>query len=375
MEIDIVSVPFNSTGRAGGTAAAPAALHAQGLVGRVREALPAGWRPSEPAPVAAGERSLTRNLESGLLNEGALVAMIDGVADVVATSHATGRLPLLLGGDGPVLLGGLVAAGHRPEGPTGLLAFCGRECAWPPSTSRTGEAADCTIGLALVAHTNAALSGGLSRRLPLLAPQAVALLGPRDAAELAAAGIPSLAGSIIVHSDEELTAAGSPFRAGAGATEQVPHRPVAASVVGRHATEAIEHIRQATASWWLHVDLDVLSTEALPAVAHRRPGGLSWDQLTALTRSALAAPGLIGWSVTSYDADLDLERTSAARIVDYLLASVGALPASLARPPARPPATEERQLTAEERPPAAEERPAVAPEARPAPEPQAVPSP
>ena len=363
MEIEIVSVPFNSTGRSGGAAAAPAALHAQGLVGRVREALPAGWTPVEPAPVTAGERSLTRNSESGLLNEGALVAMIDGVADAVAKSQLAGRLPLLLGGDGPVLLGGLVAAGHRPEGPTGLLAFCGRECAWPPSTSRTGEAADCTIGLALVARTNAALSGGLSRRLPLLAPQAVALLGPRDAAELAAAGIPSLAGSIIVHSDGELTA-GSPLRAGAvtteRATEQGPHRPaVAPAVVGRHATEAIEHIRRTTTSWWLHVDLDVLSTEALPAVAHPRPGGLTWDQLTALTRSALAAPGLIGWSVTNYDADLDLERTSAARIVDYLLASVGALPTSLARPPA------------------AEEEPPVTPEARPAPEPepQAVPSP
>lgn len=346
MEIDIVSVPFNSTGRAGGVAAAPAALHALGLVGRVREALPAGWTPAEPAPVVVGERSLTRGPESGLLNEGALVAMIDGVADIVAASRTDGRLPLLLGGDGPIVLGGLVAAGHGPERPTGLLVFGGRECAWPPDTSPTGEAADCTIGLALIAHTNAALSGGLTRRLPLLTPQAVTLLGPRDAAELAAAGVPSLAGSITVHSDQELTAAGG----GAG------------PAIGQHATEAIERIRRTAPSWWLHVDLDVLSTEALPAVGHRRPGGLSWDQLTALTRSALAGPGLIGWSMSGYDADLDLDRTSAARIVDYLLASVSALPAETPAPPDQPPTADQARSAS------------ITPEIRPTPEPVASPS-
>jgi arginase len=125
MELDIVSVPFSSTGLAGGTAAAPAALHAQGLVGRVRSALPTGWTPIEPVPVRGGERSLVRNPESGLLNEQALVTMIDGVADTVSAAYAEGRFPLLLGGDGPVLLGALVAAGHRADAPAGLLAFPG----------------------------------------------------------------------------------------------------------------------------------------------------------------------------------------------------------------------------------------------------------
>ncbi|TQS44156.1 arginase family protein [Cryptosporangium phraense] len=312
MEIDIISVPFSASGRAGGAAAAPAAVHAQGLVGRVRAALPSGWSPQEPPPVAGGDRSLTRNSETGLLNEQALAAMIDGVADAVSASHGSGNLPLLLGGDNPVLLGGLVATGHRPEGPTGLLVLSGRECAWPPDKSPTGVASDCTLGLALLAQTNAVLSNGLSRRLPLVPPGAVAVLGTRDADELTAEGIPSLSGSIRIRSAQDLGVAG-------------PH-PVPGAAVVRHAIEAVEHIRRTGEQWWLHVDLSVLSAQALAATERPLPGGLNWEQLAALTKSALGAPGLVGWSVAGYNPDSDFERVGAAALADYLVESVSALP-------------------------------------------------
>ena len=314
MEIDIISVPFSATGRAGGGAAAPAAIHAQGLIGRIRAALPAGWAPFETSPVRGGERSLIRSPETGLLNEIGLAAMIDGVADAVSASHADGHFPLLLGGDNPILLGGLVATGHRPGGPAGLLALSGRECAWPPDKSPTGLASDCTLGLALLAQTNAVLSNGLSRRLPLVPPGAVAVLGARDAAELSAAGIPSLSGSILVRSDQEVGLTGG--------------HPSTGPLLARQVTDAIDHISRTTEDWWLHVDLTALSEHALPGVDRALPGGLSWEQLTGMTRAALSAPGLVGWSVTGYDADDDLERISAAHLADYLVASVGALPAN-----------------------------------------------
>ncbi|MFG1923513.1 arginase family protein [Cryptosporangium sp. NPDC048952] len=323
MEIDIVSVPFSATGRAGGAAAGPAAVHAQGLIGRIREALPTGWTPFETSPVIGGERSLIRSSETGLLNEAALAAMIDGVADAVSASHTDGHLPLLLGGDNPILLGGLVATGHRASesespGTAGLLVLAGRESAWPPDKSPTGLASDCTLGLALLAQTNAVLSNGLSRRLPLVPPGAVAVLGARDGAELSAAGIPSLSGSILVKSDEDL---------GANAAQ-----PATGPALARHVSEAIEHISRTADDWWLHVDLTVLSTHALPHVGSALPGGLSWEQLTAMTRAALGTPGLVGWSVTGYDADNDIERIGAAHLADYLVASVGALPVKTATP-------------------------------------------
>lgn len=314
MEIDIVSVPFSATGRAGGAAAGPAAVHAHGLIGRIRHVLPVGWTPHETAPVTSGERSLIRSADSGLLNEAALAAMIDGVADAVTASHTDGHFPLLLGGDNPILLGGLVATGHRPAGPAGLLVLAGRECASPPAKTPTGLASDCTLGLALLARTNAMLSNGLSGRLPLVPPGAVTVLGTRDSAELSAAGLPSLAGSILIRSDQDLGASSA--------------RPATGPMLARHVSDAVEHITRTARVWWLHVDLTVLSAQALPGTGRPLPGGLSWEQLTAMTRAALTAPGVVGWSVTGYDADHDLERISAAHLADYLVASVGALPAS-----------------------------------------------
>ncbi len=70
--------------------------------------------------------------------------------------------------------------------------------------------------------------------------------------------------------------------------------------------------------WWLHVDLDVLSSEALPAVDYRQDGGLSWSDLTALTRSAISAGGCLGATVTIFNPDLDPDGRYALAIVEFI---------------------------------------------------------
>lgn len=57
------------------------------------------------------------------------------------------------------------------------------------------------------------------------------------------------------------------------------------------------------AGYWLHLDVDVLDPEHMPAVDSPDPGGLTPEELTALL-SALA-PGAIGAHVTVFDPDLD----------------------------------------------------------------------
>ncbi|HWM35504.1 MAG TPA: arginase family protein, partial [Streptomyces sp.] len=69
--------------------------------------------------------------------------------------------------------------------------------------------------------------------------------------------------------------------------------------------------------WWLHIDLDVLSTEALPAVDYPQPGGLNWSQLELLTTTALRAPGCLGITLCIYNPDLDPGLQHARRIADY----------------------------------------------------------
>ena len=68
--------------------------------------------------------------------------------------------------------------------------------------------------------------------------------------------------------------------------------------------------------WWFHLDLDVLSTQALPAI-DPQPGGLGWDELEAVATTALNADPR-GWDVTIYNPDLDPERAHAQRIVGFI---------------------------------------------------------
>ena len=227
--------------------------------------------------------------------------MIAGVDRAIEAAWRRRQLPLLLGGDCPVFIGALTA-GRKAFGDMGLLFVDGHEDAWPPATSPTGEAADCELGLAL-GVTTATLPGELMAILPLLRPEATAVLGPRDVEELSEFAIPSLRDTVWFRSSEELI----------GRTEQ-------------DSAQALDHVVNASNRFWLHVDLDALSTGAMSAVDYPQSGGLSWGDLSEITARALAHPACAGWSVVVYNPDLDSDRTDAHRIVHYIEESAKAGP-------------------------------------------------
>jgi arginase len=279
----LIGVPANSSGTVDGVARAPAVLRQRGLaaaLARHRGFADAG---DLALPVPVPVRG-----PSGLLAEDALVAMIGQVTEAVGAARGRGRFPLLAGGDCPVLLGALAAL-QAETGRAGLLFVDGHEDAWPPRASPTGEAADCELGLALRLF-DAGLSPQLRAVLPRIDPADVAAVGPRDAGELAAAGVASLDGRLgALIRPAELTA-----EAYAAALAGLPPR------------------------WWLHTDLDVLATSELAAVDYPQPGGLTWAQLAGLTAAALAADGCAGWSVCIYNPDLDPGRDGADAIISYI---------------------------------------------------------
>jgi arginase len=155
------------------------------------------------------------------------------------------------------------------------------------------------LGLALGVTTVPTLPA-LAATLPLVQPSDVVVLGPRDAAELRAAAVPTLADRVAFVADRVLRASD----------------PAALT------RAAVQQVQARAGWWWLHVDLDVLSTEALPAIDYPQPGGLSWDHLAAVTRAALSTARPVGWDVTIYNPDLDATGQDAARIVAYLGASL-----------------------------------------------------
>jgi arginase len=292
MRVQVIGVPFNSSGREDGVARAPAALRRAGLVARLAERVEV----DDAGDVRFDPPRPERSARSGLLSERALVSMVQRTREAVAAVHRAGGFPLVLGGDCPVMLGALAATRDRFGG-AGLLMVDGHEDGYPPRLSPTGEAADSELLLALGLPADG-LPEELAALAPLLAPAQVALLGPRDEATIVREGAASLRGTVPMHSDVELVLRGP------------------AAVAARAARD----LRETAAAWWLHVDLDVLATEALAAVDYPQPGGLDWDQLGELTAAALAVPGCAGWTVAIYNPDLDPDARQAARIVDWVAA-------------------------------------------------------
>jgi arginase len=142
----------------------------------------------------------------------------------------------------------------------------------------------------------------LDQLVPLLTPQAVAMLGPRDWRELVEKDVDSLAGAVAM------------FRNAAA---------IRTNGTRASADQAIARLGCSAGSFWLHVDLDVLRTDDFPAADYLQPGGLTWEELLEIAAPALADPTCLGCSVVIYNPDLDPDRTSAARVVRFVSELVG----------------------------------------------------
>ena len=315
----LAGIPSNSAGTGDGVARAPAALRAAGLV--------ASLQTIDPTLLDLGDLPLPppsplRDGSSGLIDPAGLEAAIGAAAAATAAALADDRFAVLVGGDCPILLGALEAASAASaSGACSCLFVDGHEDAYPPEASVTGEAADMELGLALGWGIEL-LPGALRSRLPLVSPDQVILLGPRDADEIASHGVRSLRGSVEVHDVAAVQAAPAAVAAGAAG-----------------------HLSARTGSWWLHLDLDVLSTEALSAVDCRQPGGLAWSDLDALVRAALAVSGCAGLTLTIYTPDLDPGCSRRARDRGVPGARAGRLtePGCHPRLPTTPPVRRQRR--------------------------------
>ena len=164
----------------------------------------------------------------------------------------------------------------------GSIFIDGHEDGWPPLEDQSGEAADSELGMAL---------GLFDAPIPpTTRADHVVVLGPRDAEEIDARGVHRIddlvtfrdAEWLLSASDDDLTAVLEP----------------------------------AGDSWWLHVDLDVLSSEALAAVDYQQPGGLDWARLEHVVGVILGRPGCRGASIVIYNPELD-GGAAAARIAQF----------------------------------------------------------
>ena len=289
--IDMIGVPFDGMGRSPGQAGAPRALRAAGL-----SAVFGPGAAMEPDLVLPGPVP-QRAAGSGLLNERALLQMAGALHRQVRASLSAGRFPFVYGADCSVLLAAVPAV-RDVAGRAGLLFVDGHEDATPMDLSLSGEAANMEIAL-LLGLTGERAPQPLRGWLPALALDAIAMLGPRDHLFRQAANVPTVADRVWLRSADE----------------------VSADPPG-YVRMAIDHVAAHASRWWLHIDLDVLARSDFSACGApgevSLAGGLTWRQLTQISASALQDGGCAGWSMSIYNPDLDPDRSTARRIVEFV---------------------------------------------------------
>ena len=288
-QVAIIGVPFDGYGRAGNQALAASAMRDAGISD--------AWAPLEVATdedILIPEQTPQRGPDTTLMNEAALIGMTRSLSVEVAGTVASGALACVIGGDCSSLLGIMAGAQQHASG-VGLLVVDGHEDTMPLDVSEDGEAANTEIGL-LLGLTGKTMAGPLAGLVPTLAPESLAIIGPRDDSWRRRFNVASVAG------------VGSYVR-DASALALEPERI---------SLEAARFVSRAGGRWWLHVDLDVLDPEHFPAQGlpgvPDEPGGLTPHQLAAVMASAARHPGLIGVSLTIYDPAQDIDGAGARTI-------------------------------------------------------------
>jgi len=232
----------------------------------------------------------------GVANAAGLVAYTPKLADRIGHLMDAGRFALVLGGDCSILLGAALAM--RRVGRFGLVFLDGHsDFRHPGNSASVGAAAG--EDLALVTGRGQADITSIEGLGPYVGDDDVVVMG--------------------VRSDDEYL-------------EELRQLGIAVWTVGELRSEGSANVstsavayleRSAVDGFWIHLDVDVLDSEIMPAVDSSAPGGLDHDELVTVLGGLLASPQSIGLDVTVFDPDLDADGTLAGRLTDTLVAAFG----------------------------------------------------
>jgi arginase len=235
-----------------------------------------------------------RDAETLLLNPRGIAAFSVALADAVGGLLDKDAFPVVLGGDCSILLGNLLALKRR--GRYGLLFIDGHADFYQPEAEPNGEAA--SMDLALATGRGPDIVANIENESPLVRDGDVVVFGRRDGADADEHGSRRVEDTAI-----ELIDLAAMRAAGVDAA--------AAHALGRLTAPMLD-------GFWIHLDADVLDDDIMPAVDYRMPGGLSWDELVAVLRAAVASGSAVGINVTIFNPKLDADASIARALVATL---------------------------------------------------------
>ena len=279
----LIGVPSSAGGRRTGQEGAPAAFRAAGLLNRLRkkglDVADLGDLPTvafRPDPKNPRQQNLAL-----------VVDVARQVADVVDQALASGRRPLVLGGDCSLSVG-VIAGVLRHQSNLGLLYFDGDVDLNTPETTPSG-----IFDGMVVAHIIGRGAPQLARigsRYPLLPEEDVALFG---------------------------------YDAGSGWIDPLEIDALDRSRMAKYPLAQIREDAAAAASEAL-VALERRSDAILVHVDVPHPRGLDAQSAFAALEVFAAAPTCAGVVVTELNTELDPDGTHVAVLVDGLVQALGA---------------------------------------------------
>ena len=286
----IIEAPSTLGLAADGVEGLPERLLEMGLAERIgaRRARRLAVPPKNPMPDSA----------TGTLNAPAIAAWSPRLADAVEEVLDAGEFPVVLGGDCTILLGPMLAL--RRRGRYGLLFVDGHADFFQPEAEPNSEGA--SMDLAFATGYGPSQLADLEGRRPLVRAEDSVAFAFRDHEDQAKFGSQPL-----------------PAELRSWDLRAVRHLGIEAAT-----RAAVDHLtRKGLHGFFIHVDADCLDDAIMPAVDFRMPGGLSWDELTAVLRIALASGKAVGLEVTIYNPLLDEDGSAGRGLTDVLISALG----------------------------------------------------
>ena len=244
-----------------------------------------------------------RDKSTLLLNPDTIRAFSLQLAEKVISILHKKQFPIVLGGDCSILIGNLLALkqmGSSNSSRYGLFFIDGHTDFYQPEASLTGEVAD--MDLAIVSGRGPDILTDIEGLKPLVLDQDIVVFGYRDGYQAASYGSQDVyETNMHVFDFEKVHTLG----------------------ITHAASLAIEKLKNDDLTgFWIHLDVDVLDDEIMPAVDYRLNGGLSFSDLSELLKIILRSKRAVGMDITIFNPLLDVDGSITHRFVSSIVAGL-----------------------------------------------------